>query len=495
MATSDIPGELEQTRRRQAGGLPVGIGLSPEQLQAQRRQVGQQRMAETLTNTRASAGQVLDRLGNSAANVAKMPVQIAVEGTKQIGGALGNATFDDSLPDHTTPIQRAEKQRNDQRRAAGWVEQNPERAAQAKSQMQSMADRAVGVAQIPFTNDIARGLLTNTLRKGDPAAVAPAGGPSTAAPAATAGKPASAAAAQDAGTPQDAGLNGWNRTGIGEGRAGGEIVGRMGANGVPEFSNLADDVKGAGSQRATGSVGDGIGGGLTTIQAFKGAAPAPGYPGGMVRGGGLTIVGADGPDNMEIAAERRRLDIAGLGPRSSQRAIQEMEDQRLTAKGLGLRGREIAATEAKQAQDAGDAAADRALRERELAGAEQRNQLEGQRIQQEIEAGNLTLAQQRRVEDLSARIADPATDDTERESMLRTYSQLTGKTLDSGTVKLKRVGVDPTTGEKTEEEYLADARTGQPVAQGGGKAGAVLAGYKDGKPVYRDASGKHFIDD
>lgn len=65
-----------------------------------------------------------------------------------------------------------------------------------------------------------------------------------------------------ADTPGEQG-NGYTRTGIGQGRQGGEIVGRMGANGVPEFTNEAatpGSVTGAGSVGGIGRVGNGQGG-------------------------------------------------------------------------------------------------------------------------------------------------------------------------------------------------------------------------------------------
>lgn len=418
MATSDLPGELEQTKRRQtgaaptapapsSGGLPsartavapVGVMLTPEQIKAQAdaewRRGAQQRQAEF----RQGVGNAVGQAARSVAGAAMMPVDF-----------IRNTTIDSGLPDYSTPAKEAEKQRNAQQGAADWVAQNPQAAEKARAGMQGIADRAVNAGLRRPIGGLTAPAAAPTPGSDSVGADSIGGGP---------GGQASTPAAQIQPAPdkpaQPGGLGSWSRTGIGAGRAGGEIVGRMGADGVPEFSNREADVKGAGPQHAVGSVGDGIGGGLTTIRAqdprigmriVHGSQSSQSSPGGVR----VTVVGG-GDTRMEEAADRRRMSIAGLSPKQQQAALLEKAGQRLKADELGLRGAEL--------QQRGiDAGLDRGLREREMAGAEQRTRLE-------LEAGELSLAQQRQVADLYARYEQAAPE--ERGALAEQIRTLTGK--------------------------------------------------------------------
>lgn len=429
MATSDIHGDIQQTRRRQAVALPVGIGLTPEQQKAQAdaewRRGAQQRTAAFKRNIGEATGGMGDALS-----------QVVRTATTTVGAGLNslrNTTFDSSLPDYRTPEQKA--------LAAEKAQQyGPQQQAGAIAAY-DIAQRAVGAAQQPFSAGIAGDLLTvNKPPRSQAVASSGAAQQDAAAPTVEASQVAQGGGVGGQGEQG----NGWSRTGVSG------VAGRLGASGVPEFTNAADAVRGAGPQRAIGRVGDGIGGGLSV---------------GAAGDSQLAI------DRFERAnAERakaismlKQFEPSGIAGNRGPMTLDEVLRAR-----LGLRQRDADLADRELRQRGIEAGMDRNLRERELSAAEQRNYLESQRTLQEIEAGNMTIAQQRRVEDLSARIADPATDAAERESLLRTYSSLTGKKLDSGTIKLKRASADPTTGAKTEEEYLADARTGRPLADLGG---------------------------
>ncbi|MNZ75453.1 hypothetical protein D3C78_939300 [compost metagenome] len=194
---------------------------------------------------------------------------------------------------------------------------------------------------------------------------------------------------------------------------------------MPEFSNAQTAVQGAGPQRAIGSVGDGIGGGISVGQAGDSALTIDRFEranaerakaievsrrGSIGESGGLTIVGSGGPDAMDLARQRR----LGISPK----AARADRDQQLAEAGLGLRRQELE-------QQGISAGLDRTLRERELAGTEQSNALQAQRTQQELEAGDLSMAQQRKVADLYARYEQAAPE--ERGALAEQIRTLTGK--------------------------------------------------------------------
>lgn len=435
MATSELPGELEQTKRRQASSAPPGIGLTPEQQKvkadAEWRRGAQQRQAEF----RQGLGNAVGQAARSVAGAAMMPVDF-----------IRNTTFDSNLPDYSTPTKEVAKQQAAQQRASDWVAQNPQAAEQASKGLQGVANRAVGVAQVPFTNGIAHGLLTNTLHSTAPR------GPGSAGSAASGGAPggwSSVVPAADQPAPatpaQSGGLASWSRTGIGAGRAGGEIVGRMGANGVSEFSNREVDVKGADPQRAVGRVGEGIGGGISlgqpgdaqaAIQSFERANAIRGEQLGGFHVGGIR---SGAPTSAELLNAR-----LGLRMREADRADRELQQQGI------------------------DAGLDRALKERELVGAEQRTQ-------QEVEAGNLTLEQSRRLGNLQQQYL--AADEAQRPAIAAQIRALSGKDESSMTprdyiVKRKVPVLDAQGYPAGEREELVDGRTGQVIGGGPG----VLSG-------------------
>lgn len=411
MATSDIPGDTEQTKRRQAStGLPPGIALTPEQQEAQRRQADRKRMSENIQRSKAAVG---DAVGTAAGSIASIP--------KAIGSALASANVYDRPFDYSTPAKEA-------------AEPGPAPQQQAGGIMAfDIAQRAVDSAQRPF--GIPRSMPTQA---------APAAPGITKTSSATTKEqsetPGVAGSAQSSGAGGPAAIpsasNGWSKSGIGVGRDGGEIVGRMGANGVPEFTNKAAAGEDIGNQRVIGRVGDGIGGGLTAGEAgdsqiaigrFERANSERAASFGGIGGGRFVQAGNAMPDAMDRAAQRREASIAAA-PASSRaqrnaqeiamRGLEMQQRSEISRAELGLRAEETA-------QQGIDARLDRGLKERELAVTEQRNQLEDQRTQQEIEAGNLTLAQQRKVADLYARYEQAVPE--ERAELAEQIRTLTGK--------------------------------------------------------------------
>lgn len=120
---------------------PVGIGLTPEQQTAQRRTQQQRAMADQLTQTRQTAGRVVDQVGGvlgdaygAVLNAATVVPQTAY------GLATGEipVTFDDRLPGQDTRDRiRADLQ---SAQNARWAENNPQAAEQAR-------DFGLGVSQ------------------------------------------------------------------------------------------------------------------------------------------------------------------------------------------------------------------------------------------------------------------------------------------------------------------------------------------------------------
>ncbi|THG87115.1 hypothetical protein E5198_00960 [Pseudomonas sp. A-1] len=414
MATSDLPGELEQTKRRQtgaaptapapsSGGLPsartaaapVGVMLTPEQIKA-----NSDKAAWDRSHQRTDAFK--QDVGGLAAGILSAPIKgLAAAGAAGLNFAR-NTTFDSNLPDYSTPAKEAARPGPTPQQQAGGIAafDMAQRAVDAglKRPISGVMRPSAGLHTVEPLASVASGQAGRA--SGTASGGAPGGQPTPVSP------------------EQSGGLPGWSRTGIGAGRAGGEIVGRMGADGVPEFSNREADMKGAGPQRAIGSVGDGIGGGLTTIRAqdprigmrivhgSQSSQSSQSSPGGVR----VTVVGG-GDTRMEEAADRRRMSIAGLSPTQQQAALLAKAGQRLKADELGLRGAELR-------QRGIDAGLDRGLREREMAGAEQRTRLE-------LEAGELSLAQQRQVADLYARYEQAAPE--ERGALAEQIRTLTGK--------------------------------------------------------------------
>ena len=220
--------------------------------------------------------------------------------------------------------------------------------------------------------------------------------------------------------------NGYIQTGIGQGAAGGPIVGRVGADGVPEFTNDAQAVAGAQPMQAAGfqprsggpaaSVGNGVGTfsvmgqegdaakAIATYEkanAIRAGAPRPAELGD--NGGQLNIVrdSSRAPTVAELMNDR-------LEGRQEQRALEGRKvDEGVRQKGV-----------------------ENSLREREVSTAEGASQLLQQKTQQDMQVGQLTLEQQQRVAQIQQQLADPNLTTDQRAQLESAYYSLTGNTKD-----------------------------------------------------------------
>lgn len=200
------------------------------------------------------------------------------------------------------------------------------------------------------------------------------------------------------------GAPGWNKTGIGADRQGGEIVTRMGATGAPEFSNEAatpGSVTSAGARQAGGF----------------------GWPTRNSGGGGTFSQGEPGDAQMAL----------GRFERANQERAQMIDSQRQSEGGgrltiipdssrsLTLADHQRSRLENRQAQtDALRTQTQQGI----MAGADKlmTSQLERQKAQQDLEAGNLALTERQRLADLGAQLANTEPGqraDVEREYLLR----------------------------------------------------------------------------
>lgn len=142
-----VTGRMEEVAAVPAAttpAVPVGVGLTPEQQQAQQRARQQRAMAERLVQTRtglASAlGQAADTVQGAYGTV--LNAATAVPRTA-LGVATGEipVTFDDRLPGQDTRDRiRADLQ---SAQNARWVENNPQAAEQARGFGLGVAQRAV----------------------------------------------------------------------------------------------------------------------------------------------------------------------------------------------------------------------------------------------------------------------------------------------------------------------------------------------------------------
>jgi len=166
-------------------------------------------------------------------------------------------------------------------------------------------------------------------------------------------------------------------------------------------------------------------------------------------------------------------------------------DQQLQAAGLGLRRDELASQERSEAarlasQERSDAGA-QALREREVANAETTSNLEQQRLNMELQTGELALAQQQRIEQLRTQLADPNLDPATRAQLERTYNTLSTPAKDRYMLQDSVMGYDAL-GAPIFGKAALDVATGQMVGQGGQQQAARPQQFEKGK-IYRDGSG------
>lgn len=386
MAIGDLPGDINQLKRRLgASTIPPGIGLTPEQQKAQVdaewRRGSIERQRQFKQGVSDTFGGIGDAIGQAASTI---------KATAGAGAdALRNTTFDSSLPDYRSAEQKA----LDAEKAQQYSPEQQAGAVRAYDMAQRAADAGIGYAKEMRARPQPAAPIPDTLKAPSSAQASdtaqPAGSPQQQALAAGQGE-------QGGGAGGAAG-NGWSQTGINN------IAGRIGVNGVSEFSNDSIALQGAGSQRAIGSVGNGIGGFSQNTAGDAAMASARFERANAERS---RTIGLDGG-----------LRVAGLGSKLTA-------DDILQAK-LGLRMRDANRADLELQQRGINAGLDRSLRERELATKEHRAGIEDQVAQQGIQKGAMDLEQQRRLSGLYARYEQAAPG--ERAALAEQIRTYTGK--------------------------------------------------------------------
>ncbi|MDN5517013.1 MAG: hypothetical protein L0G82_17385, partial [Pseudomonas sp.] len=280
--------------------------------------------------------------------------------------------------------------------------------------------------------------------------------------------------------------------------AGSGIAGRVGAGGVPEFTNAQDAVDSAvTSPDGVARVADGVGGGV--------------------------VAGDNGDADTAIARLQRATAIRQ----------QTLADNRGTVTGLtDERGRPSLADRQRSRLDLQNAQADAlrtqtqqgsAIASQQLAAENQRmgtEQLNQQRLQQQIAEGDLGVQDRQRLDQLRAQINDPNLSEQQRAQAMEAYNALSItpdarlKAQQEASSQQQRVISDlyksfssletpPTIGSGESARPMSFDEWLQPALraiQGGGQqgqsqpAGMTLVGYSGGRPVYQDADGNRFID-
>lgn len=418
-----------EERKRPAPQQALGMTLSPEQQRRQRIDADMQqasaRIQETKQGFRKAAGAVGDAVGTAASTIVKA-------GTVVPRTLAGLATGE--IPVNVQHLPDYGNKGVDQRRAANWAQNNPEQAEAARMGMKGVADRAVGSAM---------GAVKAAPPPAAPAtANAPTGpGIPMAAPDKPATGPSDSLQSTAASNPTAA--------------AGGNL-----SFGEDGDSQMALDR----FQRAN------------DIRAQTAAENRRGQIGAN---GGLFIAG-NGNDSMERAKERREMEIAseaGLPLRAMARA----EDARIRREDLQQRG---AVEQQRMAMQGAESEAKLGFRAREVQNAEQTGELERQRLGMDIESGQLNLAQQRQIQQMRERLADPNLDPAEREQIQRAYNTLTTPAKDRYMLQDAVMGHDAL-GAPVFGKQALDTATGQMVGQGQPQGapqppqpGTVMGGYR-----------------
>lgn len=126
----------EEAKRRAALKAPVGIALTPEQQDRNKRDDWRKQSAERQNQFKADVAAPFG-----------MAKDTLVGQTKAWGSAIANTTFDDRLPGQAD--RDAKRAVADKARASQWVSANPEQAQQAGLGMRKLAGRATSGINIP----------------------------------------------------------------------------------------------------------------------------------------------------------------------------------------------------------------------------------------------------------------------------------------------------------------------------------------------------------
>lgn len=466
MATN--PDDLERQQPPQ-----LGMTLTPSQQRQQRVDADMQRATSRIQETKQGFKRAASAVGGAVGSAASAVVKAGTVVPRTIAGmATGEIPVTVSqLPDYGN-------KGVEQRRAANWAKNNPEQADSARLGMKAIADRASSSAIDKVKSAPSAAAAAPAAMAGAPLAV---GGEPMPADAAQDPAAAVTAPASDAGPKGQPGL-GFQRTSV-DG-----VVGRVGANGVSEFSNApADIASSSDNQMTAGRMGNGVGGfsvgapgdSALALERFGRANEIRAGTNQLRRQGTLgdngnfTIVKDSGrtPSIGEMVNERLGMARQRLeNETANSQADRSLRSQELEAQ-LGFKDRELG------------------YQERELVNAEQTGDLERQRIGIELETGELTLAQQRQIQQLRKQLADPSLDPATRQQVERAYNALTTPAKDRYVLQDTVMGQDAA-GAPVFGKQALDVTNGQMVGQGqqAGRATAAVPQFQVGK-LYKDASG------
>jgi hypothetical protein len=309
---------------------------------------------------------------------------------------------------------------------------------------------------------------------------------SVAPPAAPAAPVAGAAAAPaEASAPAGRGAPGWQGTGIGADRQGGEIAMRQGASGVPEFTNEA---------ATPGAVSAGRGVPAPSSQPSASSQPrlgVPGYGSAANVGNGVGTFSQAEAGSSQLALDRFERANQERGRMVEQAQAGELGNNggRLTVvrdssrtptlqeRRLGRHEAQLAQTEAlrsRTSNESGESAVRTAAEHQRM----QTEQLNQQRLGQQIEEGEVAAVDRQRLESLRAAIADPNTSEQERNAARQAYNVLATQAKDryiTQDVVMGQGNNGPVIGRQ-----VIDVTTGQPVS---GKAQAESDQFAGGPPA------------
>lgn len=424
-------------------------------------------------------------IGQAVAGAAQVPIAAGRDALRNVAAyAVGG--------DPSTLPGGAARYRDE---AVGGVQQGLDRISGATEGLRAAGREALGV------------------QPRDGAGVAPAASP---APTATSGMTPeriqamareSAAMLPEASAPSADAPEFVSPAGNGYTQAGNGIAMRQGADGVPEFTNDTAAVSGARAMPAGGMsrVGDGVGGGLSV-----------GAPGDAQMA--IDRFERANQERAQMIQASRRGEIGEGGGRvtvvrdsSRSPTLADLQNARLDARQAQTEGQRQ-----QTQQGAANSAVERAATTQRM-GTEQLNQ---QRLQQQIAEGDLGVQDRQRLDQLRAQINDPNLSEQQRAQAMDAYNALSItpdarlKAQQEANSQQQRLISDlyksfsglqtpPMIGEGNNARPMSFDEWLQPALraiQGGGQqgqsqpAGMTLVGYSGGRPVYQDAEGNRFID-
>lgn len=251
-------------------------------------------------------------------------------------------------------------------------------------------------------------------------------------------------AALSAPAAQQAGRGAYLKTGIGQGAAGGEIVGRVGSDGVPEFTN---------DSKAQAAAVGGVPGGMGSVGDGKGT---------------FSVMGEAGDAKRAIATFERANQIRAGVPRVRQlgdnggkvTVVRDSSRAPSTTELINER-RDMQDREANRADRLADSriATDGRATDR----ADQKQALDMAKGDVELAAAESALATSQELDAIRQQLADPSLGEEERKALVDTYYAMTTPAKDR---YMEVKGGENEAGAQQASRVL-DRRTGQYVDSGG----------------------------